>query len=95
MSPARLAGALVVVAVLVLTSGCGGRQTPGDAVPAMKGALVQVDEALVAHQWPLARQTLHSVLQQAATARRTGTITPSEAARVRAAATRLLSRLPR
>ena len=67
---------------------------PADEVPALKGTLVQVDDAMVAHDWHGARQTLEALLEQVANARQSGTISSVQAARIRAAAHGLLDRLP-
>jgi predicted lipoprotein len=84
--------ALVCVLALASVAACG--HSAADEAPALKGTLVQIDDAMVAHDWQSARQTLDALLEQVANARQSGTISPVQAARIRAAAHKLLDRLP-
>lgn len=85
--------ALVCVLTMSFAAACGG-QTAADKAPVLKGTLVQVDDAMVAHDWHSARQTLRGLLDQVANARESGAISPVQAARIRGAAHELLRRLP-
>jgi hypothetical protein len=79
---------------LVLLSGCG-HSSPGGTVPALKGSLVQVDDALAAKQWQVARGTLDELIREVSTARASGRITTDQADRIQFTAKVLRSQLPR
>jgi hypothetical protein len=84
--------ALVCVLSLMFVAACG--HSPAQEVPALKGSLVQVDDAMLAHDWHSARQTLRELLEQVANGRESGALSPVQAARIRTAAHRLLHKVP-
>jgi hypothetical protein len=84
-------GVLLVVGVL---AGCGQHRTAGQAAPQVKSALTQVETALAAHQYSVARRGLNALIQHALTARRSGTLSAEQADRILAAAARVKADLP-
>jgi hypothetical protein len=88
----------VVAALLVaLTSGCGGSGSSlsaEDRVPALTTGLARVDAALAAHEFAVARKDLRALRATVQKARRSDTLSASEAARVLGAVDRLLAVLP-
>ena len=90
--PRLLLGVLLVLGVL---AGCGQHRTAGQASPQVKSALTQVETALAAHQYSVARRGLNSLIQHTLTARRSGTLSAEQADRILAAASRVRADLPR
>jgi hypothetical protein len=84
----------VSAAALVLLSGCG-HSSPGGTVPALKGSLVQVDDAIAAKHWQVARETLDELVAESTTAHASGRITAKQADRIQFTAKLLRSQLPR
>ena len=95
INPGPLTSAVVAAALTgALCSGCGGPSSPGDSVPALRGSLVQVDDAVSAHQWALARRRIDALLRTTRSAERSGKITAGQARRIEDAARRLRDRIP-
>lgn len=89
--------AVVAVIVLLVLTGCGASPTPAvvDRVPGLGDRLARVDRAIVAKRYPEARAALRALIGQTVAAETSGKLSDSEAARVIAAAKRLLAELPR
>jgi hypothetical protein len=87
---------LVAGAVLVTTAGCGAEPepVPADSVPTLAVTLESVDSLIAEGRWARARAQLRSLIADANAAREAGELSPEEADRIVAAATRLLGVLP-
>lgn len=91
----RAAAVLAIVAAVA--SGCaGGGDSPSveDRVPALSAGLARVDAALAAHEFASARKDLRALRTTVQKARRSDTLSASDAARVLRAIDRLLAVMP-
>lgn len=84
----------VAAALLAATAGCGTDTPPGTAVPALREHLSRVDAALQAREFAEARDALAELTRETEAARTAGRLTPEEADRIVAAASRLSAGLP-
>ena len=85
------AGVLLALGVL---AGCGQHTTAGQAAPPVKAALSQVENAVAAHQYTVARRALNTLTQQTMAAQQSGAISAEQADSILAAAARVRSDLP-
>jgi hypothetical protein len=92
----RLAvGVASVLASVVLLTACGSESpAPAEQVPGLADRLAQVDRAIVAGRYPVARAQLEELIDSTLAARGRGRLDPAQADRVLAAAAALLSALP-
>jgi hypothetical protein len=77
---------LGVLGVLGVVARCGQHSTAAQVAPQVKSALTQVENALAAHQYPVARRGLDALIEYTLTARRSGTLSAEQADRILAAA---------
>jgi hypothetical protein len=83
-----------VLATVLLLTGCGSAPTPGEAVPALRTRLTQVDSALAEGRYGVARSALDALVRETVTARDTGRLPAAQADRILGAAARLSADLP-
>ncbi|WP_153397012.1 hypothetical protein [Ornithinicoccus halotolerans] len=95
-TPTRLVfrAAVAGMAALAILAGCGSDTAPRDTVPELGTHLDAVDTAVVEEDWDQARSELEALVERAEVAAAAGDISGEDADRIRAAATRLLERLP-
>lgn len=96
----RRSGRLVGVAGLataaaLAVSACGSQPAAGEAAPAVRAALTRLDDAVADERYRKARAALRELVQATIEARRTGQLTPEQADRILAAATRVGASLPK
>lgn len=92
----RWVAPLLAGALLATTAGCGTElgPVPAESVPTLAVTLESVDTLIAEGRWARARAQLRSLIADANTAREAGQLSPAEADRIVAAATRLLGVLP-
>jgi outer membrane biosynthesis protein TonB len=91
---ARRTGPGLLLAALLLTSGCGGDASPADAAPALATRLEGVDAAIAAGDFDRARTALTALSTSAARAERAGDLADTQADRIHDAVAALLAQLP-
>jgi outer membrane biosynthesis protein TonB len=84
----------LLLAALLLTSGCGGDASPADAAPALVTRLEGVDAAIAAGDFDRARTALRALSTSAARAERAGDLADGQADRINDAVAALLAQLP-
>jgi outer membrane biosynthesis protein TonB len=84
----------LLLAALLLTSGCGGDASPADAAPALVTRLEGVDAAIAAGDFDRARTALRALSTSAARAERAGDLADGQADRIDGAVAALLAQLP-
>jgi outer membrane biosynthesis protein TonB len=84
----------LLLAALLLTSGCGGDASPADAAPALVTRLEGVDAAIAAGDFDRARTALRALSTSAARAERAGDLADGQADRIDDAVAALLAQLP-
>jgi outer membrane biosynthesis protein TonB len=84
----------LLLAALLLTSGCGGDASPADAAPALVTRLEGVDAAIAAGDFDRARTALRALSTSAARAERAGHLADGQADRIDDAVAALLAQLP-
>ena len=90
----RLAWVLTGVALLALTTGCGGDDRPVDAVPALSAQLDRVDAAVSSGHPGAARSALDDLASETAQARDDGTLDEDDADAILEAISTLEGQLP-
>jgi hypothetical protein len=86
--------ALVLAGVLAAPGGCGQATPPGETVPGLRTHLERIDRALAEQRYGAARSSLEVLVRTTIEARATGRLSPEQADRILAAATRLTADLP-
>jgi hypothetical protein len=86
--------ALVLAGVLAASGGCGQATPPGKTVPGLRTHLERIDRALAEQRYGAARSSLEALVRTTIEARATGRLSPEQADRILAAATRLTADLP-
>jgi hypothetical protein len=89
----RTAPALLLAALLLAT-GCGADPSPADAAPELATRLDSVDAAIAAGNYNRARTTLEALAASAVRAERAGDLDESQADRITNAVNALLAELP-
>lgn len=90
----RLPWVLTGVALAVLATGCGGDESPADAVPALSAQLDRVDAAISSGRSGAARSALDDLADETEQAREDGTLDADDADAILEAISTLEEQLP-
>jgi hypothetical protein len=91
---ARRTAPTLLLAALLLATGCGADPSPADAAPELATRLDSVDAEIAAGNYNRARTTLEALAESAVRAERAGDLDESQADRIAAAVSALLAELP-
>lgn len=94
MRARRRTAPALLLAALLLATGCGADPSPADAAPELATRLDSVDAAIAAGNYNRARTALEALAASAVRAERTGDLDESQADRIAAAVNALLAELP-